>query len=140
MAFSGRFKEGFATKFGHSVTVENQKGDWRLYGQGMRPPEFAAGDEVEFEATSKEGKDGKKYWHYTNMRPKGTSAPTPSQAKTYGAKSDDQSRLMFITGIVGRAMGSGKFDAVDIESLTLAAEQAYGLLGSKRAPEEDVPY
>lgn len=35
------------------------------------------------------------------------------------------SKIMFVTGVVGRAMGSGQFKAADIEGLTSSALQAF---------------
>jgi hypothetical protein len=40
----------------------------------------------------------------------------------------DQSRHIFVTGVVGRAMGSGKFTASEIPVLTQAANEAYDRL------------
>ena len=48
-------------------------------------------------------------------------------------------RQIFITGIVGRSMGSGKFTATDIKMLTLAAAEAWDALQAKpkEAPADD---
>ncbi len=52
--------------------------------------------------------------------------PHPAPASNgYGNKDE---RMIFITGIVGRAMGSGKFDTQDINLLTQAAAEAYETL------------
>ena len=40
----------------------------------------------------------------------------------------DNSRMIFITGIVGRAIGSGKFAMQDIFDLTMTAAKAYDTL------------
>lgn len=40
---------------------------------------------------------------------------------------------IFVTGVVGRAMGSGQFTVTDIKSLTLAADEAWQALQAKRA-------
>lgn len=140
--FSGTFKEGFSTKYGNTVVVTNQKGDWTLYGREMRAPDFKAGDEVQFEAEKKPAKNGKSYWHYSSLTLKGQS----TEEKQTSNNSGDGFRQMFITGIVGRAMGSGKFDAADIEGLTIAAAQAFDNLVNHHdalaAPNKDdeIPY
>lgn len=47
----------------------------------------------------------------------------------------DQSRQIFITGVVGRAMGSGKFSASEVLVLTEAAAEAYDrLTNPKKEP------
>ena len=140
--FHATYKEGFATKFGHTVTVENQKGEWRLFGQGLRPPDFQAGDQVEFQAESKPSRDGKKYWHYTSMSLKGSGGDSPRSSGRHTAATD-AFRQMYIVGIVGRAMGSGKFDAADIESLTLSAAQAFDTFINRPTSSdvsEEMPY
>lgn len=45
---------------------------------------------------------------------------TPTPASSQSASED-----IFVTGVVGRAMGSGQFAVTDIKLLTLAAVQAY---------------
>jgi hypothetical protein len=50
---------------------------------------------------------------------------TPAPAGHNGAASRTSAREMFIMGVVGRAMGSGKFGAQDIYGLTAAASDAW---------------
>lgn len=144
--FTATYKEGFATKYGNTIKVENQKGEWALYGKDMRPPNFNDGDEVEFEAEKKPSSNGKSYWHYSKISLKGAaSRPSQSQTTPRGQPATgDAFRQMFIVGIVGRAMGSGKFDAADIEALTIAAAQAFDHLVSGHdaggGQGEEIPY
>jgi hypothetical protein len=49
-------------------------------------------------------------------------APAPSPAPFRG---NPEARGIFLTGVVGRAMGSGKFSASEIEVLLVAAMDAY---------------
>lgn len=55
-------------------------------------------------------------------------APKPIEALSFSAQVDDQARAIFITGIVGRAMGCGRFEATDILTLTHAAAEAYDVV------------
>ena len=140
--FQATYKEGFATKFGNTIVVENQKGEWTLYGKEMRPPDFQSGDQVEFDAEKKPAKNGKSYWHYSNASIKGAGRSTP-KSEPSGRNSPDAFRQMYIVGIVGRAMGSGKFDAADIESLTLSAAQAFDTFINRPTSSdvsEEMPY
>jgi len=50
-------------------------------------------------------------------------------------KSPEQERMIYITGIVGRAMGSGKFAASEIPILTQAAAAAWDQLTKPRPVE-----
>lgn len=38
---------------------------------------------------------------------------------------DNHAEQIFVTGVVGRAMGSGKFGITDIKALTFAAKEAF---------------
>jgi len=49
--------------------------------------------------------------------------PAPPPARTNGALGKEGE--MFVMGVVGRAMGSGKFDPTDVDVLTKAAVQAW---------------
>jgi hypothetical protein len=63
----------------------------------------------------------------------GTSPPAPSaplqrtpSVHVNGAKvGEAAARQIFVTGIVGRAMGSGKFTPADVDALTSSAIAAY---------------
>lgn len=49
-----------------------------------------------------------------------------------GSASSSQAADIFVTGIVGRAMGSGKFNPADILTLTMAADDAFHSLNERR--------
>lgn len=64
---------------------------------------------------------------------KASSKVTPAVVQSNGhapapPRAANDSRLIFITGIVGRAMGSGSFTSQDIKLLTLAAAEAWEAL------------
>lgn len=52
-----------------------------------------------------------------------------------GAPPHDQARHIFVTGVVGRAMGGGKFTASEIAVLTSEANRAYDLIGKPPAAQ-----
>ena len=52
-------------------------------------------------------------------------APTPSEQNNVLSKTDTQSLMIFVTGIVGRSMQSGHFSINDIEELTKNAVRAF---------------
>lgn len=55
--------------------------------------------------------------------PNANQQTAPSPPRTNGALGKEGE--MFVMGVVGRAMGSGKFDVTDIDLLTKAAVQAW---------------
>lgn len=58
--------------------------------------------------------------------PAPAASPTHASGHVNGAKiGESAARQIFVTGIVGRAMGSGKFTPSDLEALTSAAITAY---------------
>ena len=66
------------------------------------------------------------------QRPLASQAPPPPAVSSH-----DREMYMFITGIVGRSMGSGKFEHNEIKLLTLAASDAWKALHA--APEPARP-
>tara|TARA_B100000513_G_scaffold170117_1_gene85992 strand:+ start:45 stop:494 length:450 start_codon:yes stop_codon:yes gene_type:complete len=52
-------------------------------------------------------------------------APIPSEQNNGFSKSDNQSLMIFVTGLVGRSMQSGHFSAEDIPKLTSIAVRAF---------------
>ena len=52
-------------------------------------------------------------------------APTPPPQNNGFSKSDSQSLMIFVTGLVGRSMQSGHFSAEDIPKLTSIAVMAF---------------
>ena len=59
--------------------------------------------------------------------------------RSYGAgKTDGEAKMIFVTGVVGRAMGSGKFTASEIAVLAQEAARTYDLVTTpspKPAPQ-----
>jgi len=68
---------------------------------------------------------------------KGVSEPTPAQKAVASNEQSDKERMMFIMGVCGRAMGSGKFDATDIRLLTMAARDAYDTVITGKQENDD---
>jgi hypothetical protein len=84
---------------------------------------FAPGTEVEFTVQTKQSKKtGKDYKALSNIH-------IPEQRPQGGLFNEGAGRnkdwQIFVTGIVGRAMGSGKFNITDIRPLALAALEAF---------------
>ena len=52
-------------------------------------------------------------------------APIPSEQNNTFSKTDNQSLMIFVTGLVGRSMQSGHFSINDIEQLTKNAVRAF---------------
>ena len=80
---------------------------------------------------------------YGQARPGASSGSAPPYRRNTGfqprvvqggggqlGKSPDQERMIFITGVVGRAMGSGKFTASEVPVLVQAAAEAFDRLTS----------
>lgn len=82
---------------------------------------FKQGDKVEFNAIKKTTATGKDWYLLDN--------PHIPESKILGGTFGPQGRgndwSIFVTGIVGRAMGSGKFGITDIKGLSLAALEAW---------------
>ena len=83
---------------------------------------------------------------YSAPAQQGYNRPVPRETPPYGARSPGErpsygygrppadERMIFVTGVVGRAMGSGKFTASEIPVLAMAAAAAFAqLLGGPRA-------
>lgn len=92
------------------------------------------GQTVDVTYTSKDYQ-GKEYRNISAFTVKAAAAP-PAGGAPRGASTDEQ---IFITGVVGRALGSGKFDAEDVSKLTVAAYKAWGALQAMRKLEAETP-
>lgn len=88
------------------------------------------------EVPTQDQKWGDKVVHVIMGRPANGNAPPPQptpppvtqtngHATGTARMSDPKDTLIFVTGIVGRAMGSGQFGITDIDLLTKAALAAY---------------
>ena len=94
---------------------------------------FQEGDEVEFDVTKngdyeniieikKMGDVDTSFDHGANKsEPQQTYTPEPVRT----AIPNDANRNIFVTGVVGRAMGSGNFQIQDIDALTSMAMATY---------------
>ena len=95
---------------------------------------FAVGGTYEVAVSQEVWKPGEPAVTVIRDVPGGGSAPAPAapanpthaSGHVNGAKiGESAARQIFVTGIVGRAMGSGKFTPSDLEALTSAAITAY---------------
>lgn len=71
-----------------------------------------------------------------------TMAPArPSPHQTFSAQVDTQALNIFVTGAVGRALGSGHFNAGDIDEIVREAKAAFmkHLSGAVEQPQKSVP-
>ena len=123
------------------ATVKTQDGD--VYG--FFPDAgfiITAGDTYDIEYSTREYK-GRDYHRITAATPaaRGAVGHSGSSDAEPGVEKDEH---IFVTGIVGRAMGSGKFGVTDIALLTKAAAAAYkdwqegaaDIWGDDAGPEE----
>lgn len=87
------------------------------------------GDEYEVSLEPREYK-GKMYYTIREALPvsrvgQGSQNPQRSLDGPGEYQVTDKEQMIFVTGVVGRAMGSGKFNEAHIAPLTLAAAQAW---------------
>jgi hypothetical protein len=88
---------------------------------------------------------GGKPMTFANSGPNGTRAaapraaaqsrPAPPPLQTAAPRNVDTDKHIFVTGIVGRAMGSGKFAASEVRVLTQAALEAFEMLSKPPLPK-----
>jgi hypothetical protein len=88
------------------------------------------GDSVVNVITSVTGKDA-------DSRQPSPGLPNPPRVHQGSVNANE--RMIFITGVVGRAMGSGQFSANDVKLLALAARDAYEAVTKNIIPDE-IPY
>ena len=89
---------------------------------------------IEYEERDYNGKT------YRTVKDATLQAPAASHAGNGGANGPDKDKLIFVTGVVGRAMGSGSFQATDVKVLTLAALEAWSALSAKPHAEGEAPF
>ena len=71
------------------------------------------------EIDMKTSKNGNQYFNVKNVEKN-------NGTKTYTSSNGTRAELiMYVTGVVGRSMGSGKFEAHDIEALTVNAKKSF---------------
>lgn len=127
MAYNGTLVETFKTQYGWGVKVNTQNGERKFFTK-QQPPQMVAGTPISFDASKNE----KGTWYISNIhvsgRSNGGGRPQQRQQTPPPATNDTNARMIFITGITGRAIGSGQFGLNDITPLALAAAKAYDAL------------
>ena len=90
------------------------------------------GDMISYNAiNTKTSKNGNHYTNVSGVQVVNGQQPQPAPQQTYTpepvrtAIPNDANRNIFVTGVVGRAMGSGNFQIQDIDSLTSMAMATY---------------
>lgn len=101
----------------------------RLYTQGeIMNPLPQKGDNVSYKViNTKESKNGNLYSNVSSVT---ITDDKPTEANTSvssggNSKSSTQRLDIFVTGVVGRAMGSGHYSVADIPELTKKAVQSF---------------
>ena len=102
----------------------------RLYCREPLNPMPSSGDRIGYDViNSRESKAGNPYTNVQNLVVLGegegvtNTQPAPT---TNGNKSDsNKDRLIYVTGIVGRAMSSGNFSELKIDALTEEAVKSF---------------
>ena len=90
------------------------------------------GDMISYTAiNTKTSKNGNPYTNVSGVQVVNGQQPQPAPQQTYTpepvrtAIPNDSNRNIFVTGVVGRAMGSGNFQIQDIDALTSMAMATY---------------
>ena len=99
----------------------------RLYSRGeMLNPMPEKGNTISYNViNTKESKNGNPYSNVSSVKVvDGTEANT-SVSSGGNSKSSTQRLDIFVTGVVGRAMGSGHYSVADIPALTKKAVQSF---------------
>ena len=102
----------------------------RLYAR--EPVVANNGDMISYTAiNTKTSKNGNHYTNVSGVQVVNGQQPQPAPQQTYTpepvrtAIPNDANRNIFVTGVVGRAMGSGNFQIQDIDALTSMAMATY---------------
>ena len=101
----------------------------RLYCRESLNPMPSSGDKIGYDVINrKTSAQGNPYTNVQNLVVLGegegvtNTQPAPT---TNGNKSDNKDRLIYVTGIVGRAMSSGAFTELKIDTLTEEAVKSF---------------
>ena len=101
----------------------------RLYCRESLNPIPSSGDKIGYDVINrKTSASGNPYTNVQNLVVLGegegvtNTQPAPT---TNGNKSDNKDRLIYVTGIVGRAMSSGAFTELKIDTLTEEAVKSF---------------
>lgn len=117
------------TEKGHKLFFKDSKnpdGWGPFFGRDL--DDARPGMSLEFEWTKKSGQYGD-YFLF-----KGTPNIAPEKSGNAGLSNAED---IFVTGVTGRAMQSGKFEATDIKRLALAAQEAYRAVHGQAEPQTD---
>ena len=101
----------------------------RLYTRGeMMNPMPEKGNTISYNIiNTKESKTGNLYSNVSSVKVVDGNAPEATTSVSSGGsgKSSTQRLDIFVTGVVGRAMGSGHYSVADIPELTKKAVQSF---------------
>lgn len=101
----------------------------RLYTRGeMMNPMPEKGNTISYNViNTKESKTGNLYSNVSSVKVVDGNAPEANTSVSSGGNSKNSTQRldMFVTGIVGRSMGSGQFSQMDIKGLTRNAVEAF---------------
>ncbi len=99
----------------------------RLYSRGeMLNPLPEKGNTISYNViNTKESKNGNPYSNVSSVKVVDGTEATTSVSSGGNSKNSTQRLDIFVTGVVGRAMGSGQFSQVDIKGLTRNAVEAF---------------
>jgi len=100
----------------------------RLYYRGFElNPLFKNGDNIKYKIiNTKQSAQGNPYTNISSVELVSDNAEsTPAVATNNFSKNNTQRLDIFVTGVVGRSMGSGHFSVNDIEALTKNAVNAF---------------
>tara|TARA_B100000963_G_C22613863_1_gene666287 strand:+ start:1694 stop:2113 length:420 start_codon:yes stop_codon:yes gene_type:complete len=101
----------------------------RLYSRGeMLNPLPEKGNTISYNIiNTKESKNGNPYSNVSSVKVIDGNAPEANTSVSSGgnSKSSTQRLDIFVTGVVGRAMGSGQYSVADIPELTKKAVQSF---------------
>ena len=101
----------------------------RLYCRESLNPKPSSGDKIGYDVINrKTSAQGNPYTNVSNLvvlgEGEGVNKTQPAPT-TNGNKSDNKDRLIYVTGIVGRAMSSGNFSELKISALTEEAVKSF---------------
>ena len=112
------------------ATIKDQQDTMWLCPPGLLGS-FTPGSPISVEYETAKFGDGTERPKITGVVHGTTNGSAPAQeAPRSNGHSPNQGREIFITGVVGRAMGSGKFSAADIAGLALAAAETWNALSA----------
>ncbi len=100
----------------------------RLYCREVLNPMPSSGDKIGYDVISKKtSASGNPYTNVQNIVVLGESSkPAPTTNGANGFKPDNnKDKLIFVTGVVGRAMGSSNFSEEKIDILTERAIESF---------------